>query len=131
MFILAAPYPSLQTTTVLPSPQFGDTDGITDSVNIQEAMDGTLYSTIKQPGRNKFRWDFVLTRNKGLELAYFYKAYAGQKIKIVDHENQTWVGYLTVNPFEGRSDAAAFPALQGWPRGERVTASIEFEGEQI
>ena len=50
MFMFTAPYPSLQTTTLLPSPQFSDSEGVLDSVTRKLAMDGTCYTYVKRRG---------------------------------------------------------------------------------
>ncbi len=53
MFQLSAPYPTLQTTTVLPSPQFGDGVALLDTVNRKLAMDGTRYTYVKRRGNGR------------------------------------------------------------------------------
>lgn len=128
MFELAAPYPTLASTTLLPDPQFGDTEALTDEVSVQRAMDGTLYTFIKKKDRQKIQWPFSLTRNKALELLEFYRAYSGSQIRATDHRNRVWLGYITSNPLETTAAARGGPALQGWPRGENVTVTVEFEG---
>ena len=97
----AAPYPSLQTTTLLPNPQFSDQEGLTATVTRKTAMDGTRYTYVKRKGdRRKLKWSFRLTRNKGLELRAFIFAYFASQVKIIDHNGRVWVGNFTNNPFE-------------------------------
>ena len=48
MFQFQAPYPSLQTTTVLPDPQFSDQQAITDTITTKRAMDGTRYVYVQR-----------------------------------------------------------------------------------
>ena len=70
MFQMQAPYPTLQTTTLLPSPQFSDQEALLDTVTRKLAMDGTRYAYVKRRGgRRKLKWTFQLSRNKGLEVA--------------------------------------------------------------
>lgn len=38
MFIIQAPYPTLQVTTILPSPQFSDAESLLDTVDIKRTM---------------------------------------------------------------------------------------------
>ena len=68
MFTLQAPYPALQTTTILRDPKFSDSEGLMVSVARKTAMDGTRYTYVKRKDRRKLKWSFRLTRNKGLEL---------------------------------------------------------------
>ena len=69
MFTLQAPYPMLQTTTILRNPTFSDSEGLMVSVTRKTAMDGTRYTYVKRKdSRRKLKWSFRLTRNKGLEL---------------------------------------------------------------
>lgn len=124
MFMLRAPYPAPQTTTVLPSPAFGDTVALTSTVKTMRAMDGTLYTHVQErTGRKRLRWDFQISRNKALELREFIDKYFGSVIQVIDHNNDKWVGFLKNNPFEftGRGRAPS------WPGQETMTVTIEFE----
>src|SRR5271157_2331883 len=129
LFFLQAPYPNLQTMTVLPSPKFSDTMALTDAVMVKRAMDGTRYTYVKtKGGRRKLKWEFQLTRNKGLELRAFIQSYFASKIVVLDHKKRWWIGNFTSNPFEFDTTERAAPARQGWPRGEIQHISLEFEG---
>lgn len=125
MFTLRAPYPAIQVTTLLPSPAFGDSRALAATVESMRAMDGTLYTTVKtRAGRKRFRWDFTLSRHKAIELREFINSYYGSCIQVIDHNNETWLGYLKSNPFEFSGDG---PAGSSWPGEETMTISIEFE----
>ena len=129
MFMLTAPYPSLQTTTLLPSPQFSDSEAVLDTVSRKLAMDGTRYTYVKRRGgRRKFKWTFWLSHNKGLELRAFIFAYFASKVRATDHNGRVWVGHFTSNPFEFNTPDAARPAIAPLPRGEMQAIDIEFEG---
>jgi hypothetical protein len=129
MFYLQAPYPTLQTVTVLPDPKFSDAMNLTDAVTVKRAMDGTRYTYVKtKGGRRKLKWVFQLTRNKGLELRAFIQSYFASKIYVIDHLGRVWIGHFTDNPFEFDTPERAAPARQGWPRGEVQAISITFEG---
>ena len=66
MFYLQAPYPTLQTVTVLPDPKFSDAMNLTDAVTVKRAMDGTRYTYVKtKGGRRKLKWVFQLTAQQG------------------------------------------------------------------
>lgn len=129
MFILQAPDPTLATTTLLPDPQWGDSENLTDEVQVKRAMDGTLYTYVKtKNGRRKLQWNFRLSRNKALELRAFIQAYYAAKIRVTDHNERVWVGYFTNNPFEFDTPSRAAPAIAPMPRGEIQEITIDFEG---
>ena len=95
-FQLSAPYPLLQTTTLLPGPQFNDSEGVLDSVTRRLASDGTCYTYVKRRnGRRKLKWTFWLSRNKGLELRAFIIAYFASSVQVTDHNGRVWVGNFT------------------------------------
>jgi hypothetical protein len=129
MFQLSAPYPLLQTTTLLSNPQFSDQEGLTASVTRKTAMDGTRYTYVKRKNnRRKLKWSFRLTRNKALELRTFIYAYFASYVKIIDHNGRVWIGNFTNNPFEFDTPERAAPAISPMPRGEVQTIDLDFEG---
>lgn len=129
MFQLQAPYPALQTTSVLPNPEFGDGENLANSVTAKRAMDGTLRTYIKRKnGRRKLSWSFVLTRNKGQEVREFIRSYYASKIRVTDHNGRVWVGNFISDPFEFDTPQKAGPTIGDWPVGEKQTITIEFEG---
>lgn len=129
MFIIQAPYPTLQTSAVLPNPQFSDSESLLETVDKKRTMDGTLYTYVHhKSGRHKLSWTFSMTRNKGLELRAFIVAYFAAKILIRDHNDNVWIGNFTVNPFEFNTDQRAAPAISPMPLGELQTITLEFEG---
>jgi len=129
MFEVAAPYPLLQTTTLLSDPQFSDQESLAVTVSRKTAMDGTRYTYVKRKDeRRKLKWSFRLSRNKGLELRAFIFSYFASKIKVIDHNDRIWIGNFTSNPFEFDTSDRAAPAIAPMPRGEIVNIEIEFEG---
>lgn len=123
-FFLKAPYPSLYTTTVLPSPKWGDSKALTATVKSLRSMNGTLYTYVKsRNGRRKFQWEFEVARNKALELREFINSYHGVLIQITDHDGDRWLGYLRNNPFE----FTAMSRAASWPGGETMSIILEFE----
>lgn len=124
-FFLRAPYPSLSTTTVLPSPKWGDSKALTATVTSMRSMNGTLYTYVKsRDGRKKFQWEFEIARNKALELREFINSYQSKIIQVTDHDGDKWVGYLRNNPFEF---TGAGRAGSGWPGNETMSVLLEFE----
>lgn len=130
-FQLGAPYPAIQTFSLLPNPQFSDSEGATVEIEIIRSLDGSkrVYRKTKNE-RRKLNWTFTLKRLKGLELREFFRAYFRSKILITDHNGRIWAGFFTNNPFEMSNDARAAPA-RGDVRGENVTVELEFEGTEI
>jgi hypothetical protein len=124
MFIIAAPYPNIQTTTILPSPDWGDVNEPVATVNALRTMDGTLFTyTKKKDQRRKCHWDFKISRDKSLELKAFITSYFHTRVRIIDHDSVIWIGFLQNNPFEFVGAGAA----QSFPGGEVVDISLDFE----
>jgi len=130
MFKLEAPYPTLETMTVMPNPKFSDQETNLNTVNRHTAMDGTRYTYVKRRTRRKLRWTFQLSRPKALEVLEFFKAYHASRIRITDHNDRIWLGYFTTNPAEFETIKRAAPAIVPMPRGETVSIELEFEGEE-
>jgi len=124
-FILRGPYPGIQTTTLLPSPKWGDSKALTATVISLRSMNGELFTHVKsRNGRMKFQWEFEVSRHKALELREFINSYQGALVHITDHDGDMWIGYLRSNPFEF---AGAGKAGEGWPGNETMTIILEFE----
>ena len=124
MFRLEAPSPGYQTTVTLPSPVWGDSVAAMSSVSPARAMDGTLYTYVKQRnGRKRLQFSFEIARNKALELRAFIKVYYRFTMRITDHNDDVWIAYLKNNPFEAAADSRAV----SFPGGETMTVALEFE----
>ena len=124
MFVLRAPYPSLRTTTLLPSPRFSDQDAIRATVKTVRSMNGAHYTYVmSRDGLHKLKWEFQLSRHKAMELREFIDVYNSELIKITDHNEAVWIGYLKNNPFEFTNDSRA----AGWPGDELTSVALEFE----
>lgn len=125
MFVIQAPYPTIQTATYLPNPQLGDSVNNVLSLEIKRAMDGTKYSYVKTRNRDRLIWTFRLSQHKGMELMAFYQAYNASQLKITDHLNNVYIGYFTSNPFEFEASNRSVdsPGLD-----TMVTVQVEFEG---
>ncbi len=132
MFQFLAPYPTIQTTSVLPNPRLGDAENLRVAISMKRAMDGTRFTYVKRKGVNsrKLQWTFLLTRNKSLEVEAFIKSYFASKIKVIDHNDRIWLGHFVNNPFEFDTPSRAAPAIAPMPRGESVVITLEFEGEE-
>lgn len=130
MFQFLAPYPTVQTTSVLPNPRLGDTENLRVAVSMKRTMDGTRYTYVKRKGGRRLQWTFKLTRNKGLEVRAFIQSYFASKVKVIDHNDRVWIGHFINNPFEFDTPSRAAPAIAPMPRGENQVITIEFEGDE-
>lgn len=132
MFQFQAPYPLVQTTTLLPDPQFSDQEALADTLTQKRAMDGTRYVYVQRhSGRRKVQWTFGLTRNKALELRVFFQSYFASRIRVVDHQGQVWIGNFVGDPLEFDTPERAAPAITPMPRGEWQVVTMEFEGGKV
>lgn len=98
--ILQAPYPTIQTTSLLPSPQFSDSEAPQQAINIRRAMDGTRRTYIKSNELSKLVYTFALWRGKALELRAFIESYYFATIKLTNHKGEIWLVNFSTNPFE-------------------------------
>ena len=127
MFFIQAPHPALQVTLELPSPNWSDSVALVSSLQVLRAMNGASYTYVhERGGRKRLQWDFTIARNKALELRAFLKVYYRSKVQIVDHNDDTWLGYLTNNPFESSGSGRAV----NFPGGETMDIALEFEEEE-
>ena len=123
-FIVQGPYPLMQSTLVLPSPREGNQKNLAASVQVMRSMNNTVYTYVKtKRGRKVHQWDFIGSKDKGREVVQFIELYAGGLVRITDHEGNSHIGYVTVNPLELTGTGRA----EGFPSGEvyRWTISIE------
>lgn len=123
-FIIQAPYPLMQSTLLLPSPEEGNQKNLASTVQTMRSMNGKLYTFVKSKrGRKVHQWDFVGTKDKGREAVQFINLYAGNLVRITDHNGDNHLGYVTINPLElmGRGRA------EGYPSGEVYSWTISIE----
>jgi hypothetical protein len=124
MFLLQAPYPSIQSSVVLPSPKWGDSVGLVSTLQILRTMNGTRYTYVhSKDGRKTLQWDFTISRHKAFELRAFITAYHSYKIVVTDHNDDKWYGYLINNPFEYAGSVKAV----NFPGEETMDITLEFE----
>lgn len=124
MFIIQGPFPAMQSTVLLPSPEIGNQRGLAATVSTQRSMNSTLYTYIKSKRQRKIHtWDFVCARDKSREVKAFVDQYAGRLVRTEDHEGTQRVGYITLNPIELTGGGRA----AGWPGGEAYSVSLQLE----
>ena len=117
---LQAPYGLIQATILLPSGNLGDSISPRLKVNIRNAMDGTIYSTIKTSNRVTLSWDLDLTLAKFRELDQFCEAYTSIPWRVYDWNDIQYKVILMSNPLQS--------TIVGY---NTVNTRLEFEGFQI
>lgn len=124
MFRIEAPFPLLQTTLLLPSPNLGNSRNLAASIQTLRAMDGTVYTHAKsRRGRRVHQWTFLMARHKHLEAVEFARVYGTSLVRVVDHEDIARVGWITINPVEFAGEGRA----GGWPGDEAYSVTIHLE----
>jgi hypothetical protein len=128
-FIMQAPYPALKTTSLLPSPQFSNTQGLKQRIaSIMRSMNNKRYTYVNTSPDQVLTFQFLMTRAKSLELREFLLLYFAEKIKITTHENEVWVVHFVNDPFEFTGERKAEPAREMYTinltmRGTLLSAS--------
>lgn len=118
--IIQAPWDLIQTTTLLPSPNFGDYINPQVETVIRNSENGVIYSYVKTNERVKRSWDFRLTVNKSKELFAFIERYGSLEWRITDWEDRVYKMKLLTNPVEFTSTG---PGM--------VSTRLEFEGVRL
>lgn len=127
MITLQAPLPGIATTTYLPNPTFGDTEGISSTLTVKRSMNGLRRTYVKKVLDRELSYTFRLTRMKGLELRAFILEYFDSKIKLTNHKNEVWEVYFINNPFE-------FQQVRRWmnsPGNEETGINLQFRGRKV
>lgn len=121
MIILQAPHTLIQTTSVFPSAELGDTLSPKGKINVQRAMDGTTRTYIKSTTRKKLVFNLSMTREKSIEMREFYFAYNDQPIRLTTWDSDVWVVYFMDDRLN----------IEIPKRGEFCNLQLVFEGEKI
>lgn len=110
----------------MPNPKLGDAEGLQVEITPKRALDGLLYTYVKtKNGRRKFSLAFTLTRSKGEEFRRFLLMYGTSEMRLVDHLERSWDGYITSNPIEFST------ASRGSPGGGNALMEVEIEFEGV
>lgn len=103
---------------VLPNPKFSDNIGNSVILGSKYTMTGDLYTNKKTSNLYKMTFTFNLPKGVSIALIQFLKSYISSEIRIQDHTDKTWLGYILTNPIPTEFD--------DWG-----TITIEFEGRQL
>lgn len=124
-FIIMAPTPLHEEIVTLPNPRFEDGQSITSTGTINRTMDGTIYTHVRRQDNEKsYSWTFWLTRPKQLELLTFVQTYIAERWKIIDHDENIIVGFLSTSPVEFAKDRRAANCLGN----DLLIVDLEFVG---
>lgn len=120
-FVMMAPHSLVQTTMLLPSPEFGDSDNIVAAINLKRSMNGKKRTYINTVPDEHLIYEFNLTRGKTLEVIEFIKIYYPHYVRIINHKSETWVAKIMNDPF----DFTTFRYL------EDATFRLELRGTEL
>lgn len=124
--ILQAPYPALRTTSILPSPDFSNTEAKKVRLkSIFRSMNGTKRTYTQTSPDTQLTFRFNLVRPKALELREFIRVYFDKRIKLTTHDNEVWLVRFTDDPFEFTGERRAAPSR------ELYTITLTMRGTQV
>jgi hypothetical protein len=112
-FLITATRISPQVAIVLPNPEFADSEAEVGEAFIKRTRSLKLRYRRKKDGRRKTQYEFRVTRRKGEEFYQFYRLFGGKELEILDHKDQKWFGWISVNPVDLETIGAALDAPPG------------------
>lgn len=93
-------------------------------MNIVRTGNGDTYTYIKRKrGRQVHQWDFTVSYHKSLEVKEFFKKFGAGKVRVIDHNDEIFIGYANVNPWEAQGEGRA----GGWPGDEAYGFTLQLE----
>lgn len=96
MMVLQAPYPHLQTTTILPNPELDDSLDPIRQLNAKVMMDGSQSTYVRDSGQYRREYTIIVTKEKFEELYNFFKSYAASQVRVTEE----WTGRVYAMFFE-------------------------------
>ena len=123
-FRLQAPYPAVVDTLLIPSAKFSNQKNKAHTLVRIRTGNGDLYTYIKKKrGRQVHQWDFVVSYHKSLEMKEFYRKYNSELVRLYDHNEDSFIGYLVINPWETDAEGRA----GGWAGNEAYRFTLQLE----
>lgn len=114
-------------TVVMPVPNFGNSEGNTDTFTMSKAIDGTTYTTVKRSGTRSIAYEWDISYPKAEELIAFVWEYNTRAITIHTWEGEIWVTRLITNPVTFTDELRP----EVCESNSKFTVSLEFEGVRI
>jgi len=109
---------------MLRSPQFSNQVNKAHTMTTVRTGDGSLYTYIKKKrGRRVFQWDFLVSYDKSLEAKLFFKKYGSSLVRVYDHNDEVFTGFVTTNPWEAQGEGRA----GGWAGNEAYGFTFQLE----
>jgi len=129
---IEAPYPAIQTTTILPNPEFGDGISLAAEVDVKRATEGTVRTYISPKNKDKvLELSWRLTREKSLELRAFIEVYFAHKMRITDHMGRVWVVNMVTEGFDFTTFGRGDFNLDSDVAKEMLDIQISFRGQNV
>ena len=123
-FRVEGPYPAATDTLIIPSAKFSNQKNKAHTIIIVRTGNGDTYTYIKKKrGRQVHQWDFTVSYHKSLEVKEFVRAYTSSLIRLYDHDDEVYIGYLTINPHEANASGRA----GGWSGNEAYDFTLQLE----
>ena len=124
MFKIQAPYPALTDTLRLRSPDLSNQQNVSHSMVTVRTGNGDLYTYVKpKRGREVHQWEFTISYFKSLEVKEFMRTFGNGLARVTDHNDEVYIGYLTINPFEVQGAGRA----GGWAGNEAYGFVVSLE----
>lgn len=123
--VLQAPFNKTETETLLPTPLFQDIQNRLHIVNTRKSIDNIKYTYVKKSGTQRLAYTFRLTREKSLELKAFIDAHIDDEWRMQNWKGEIWKVFLSNNPID------FIATRRGFPCGDEVDVSLEFEGVKL
>lgn len=118
---LMAPHDLPQTSIVLPLPKLSDDVSATDSIQVKESMNNTVWTYVKRTDRRKFNFTFELTHEKEEEFRRFFEVYVAKNIRMFHWDGTLWIVNFASPIFDSTTVAV----------NEYKDLTIELEGSKL
>ena len=111
--------------TLLPNPDFDNSEAVRDEVEIRQSLDATFYTYIKATDLRELQFTFsTMGRGKIVELQQFFAAFGGEKITFTDLYGETFRCIINGNPLSFTTDNRSFNGGGGRKESGSVTLTL-------
>lgn len=121
VMVLTGKYGSI----TLPTPEFDDSDGNIQSINVVRTTQGSTYTFVKSSDRRKLEYNFRISLAKSFELRAFLIANLSETFVIQDWKSNTWIAKFVGNPHDLEAEGR-------WSKeNEVIRVDLEFEAVKV
>jgi hypothetical protein len=85
-------------TVILPTPELQDAENLNDQVEIDTAIDGTLYTYVQRHTTRRLDYTFLMTRAESVVLQDFLETHNAEWITFTNWKGEVWRVKLDKNP---------------------------------